>query len=315
MSQTENYTQFTNPEDKFEQDAQTALGQLRNDIQDISTIASKGQLSSLQQVGETNIGSRRRQNEDYFGIESHYIQQETPEGTRSYLRGLYIVCDGMGGHSAGGVASAMAVEVLQQYFQTHWQKELPDEKTIRQGILLANEKIHEINRGKSRSGAGRMGTTLVMVMVQNAQMVVAHVGDSRAYRLNRNGKLQQLTQDHQVAQREINKGVPPQQAYQLPHAHKLTQALGPCNNSQLRPEIQYFNIKEDALLVLCSDGLSDGNLLEKYGASYLLPLFESQAHLKKGLSELIHFANQTHGHDNITAVLVKLLVKSNWENG
>ena len=78
-----------------------------------------------------------------------------------------------------------------------------------------------------RSGSGRMGTTLVMAVVVNHQVVVAHVGDSRLYRLTRQKGLQQITVDHEVGQREIQRGIDPDIAYSRPDAYQLTQALGP----------------------------------------------------------------------------------------
>lgn len=309
MSEKEDYTQPPNDEQQFEHEAESALGDLMEDYEEVPTMAFAMQLYSLDHGGATDIGRRRRHNEDYFGIESHLSKKETPQGETIHARGLYIVCDGMGGHSAGEVASAMAVEILQQYFDQHWQEELPDEETIREGILLANEKLHEVNKEKARSGAGRMGTTLVMALVQDTQVAIAHVGDSRAYQINRYGDILQLTVDHEVGQREIAKGVPPEEAYSLSNAYQLTQALGPRNNSKVKPDIQYLEVQEDTLLLLCSDGLSDGDFVEEYGKTSLSPLLKSKANLEKGLLELISAANEKNGHDNITGVVVKLKMR------
>lgn len=309
MSNKEDNTPTINSEDNFEKEAESALGEVMGDSEDIPTMAFALELSNLAQAGTTEVGRRRRHNEDYFGIESRVFRKETPQGTTIQGRGLYIVCDGMGGHSAGEVASTMAVEILQQYFETHWQDELPNEETIREGILLANEKIHEINQEKARAGYGRMGTTLVMALVQDTQVAIAHVGDSRAYQVNCYGDIWQLTVDHEVGQREIAKGLSAEEAYRLPNAYQLTQALGPRPNRQVNPEIQYLDIQEDSLLVLCSDGLSDGNLLEDYGETYLTPLLSPNANLEKDLLGLIDFANQQQGHDNLTAVVVQLKLR------
>jgi protein phosphatase len=314
MSNKEHNTQAINSEDNFEKEAESALGEVMGDSEDVPTMAFAMELSSLNQAGGTEIGRRRRHNEDYFGIESQIFKKETPQGSTIKGQGLYIVCDGMGGHSAGEVASTMAVEILQQYFQTHWQEEMPDEETIRQGILLANEKIHEVNQEKARAGSGRMGTTLVMALVQDTQVAIAHVGDSRAYQVNCYGDILQLTVDHEVGQREIAKGLSPEEAYRLSNAYQLTQALGPRPNRYVNPDIQYLDIQEDNLLLLCSDGLSDGNLLEDYGESYLTPLLNSNANLEKGLLELIDFANQQHGHDNLTGVAVQLKLRPDTGN-
>lgn len=310
MSEHEEYTQPTDDqEDAWEKEAESALGDLMSHAEEVPTMAFAMQLYTLDQARGTDIGRRRRHNEDYFGIQSRLYREETPQGATQQGRGLYIVCDGMGGHSAGEVASAMAVEILQQYFERPWQDELPDEETIKEGILLANQKIHEVNQEKSRAGAGRMGTTLVMALVQDTEVAIAHVGDSRAYQVTRQGEIIQLTIDHEVGQREIKKGLSPQEAYQLKNAYQLTQALGPRDNTMVNPEVQYLEIHEDTLLLLCSDGLSDGSLVEDYGENYLAPLLKSKANLEKGLLDFIDFANQQHGHDNITGVVVQMKLR------
>jgi len=308
MSQTEDQNQPIANEDSFEQDAESALGDVMTDAEEVPTMAFAMQLDSIEHAGGTDIG-RRRHNEDYFGMQTRIDQSESPQGKTLQVRGLYIVCDGMGGHSAGEIASTMAVEVLQRYFESHWTDELPDEETIREGILLANEKIHAVNQEKSRSGAGRMGTTLVMALVQDTQVAIAHVGDSRAYQVNRYGDVLQLTVDHEVGQREIAKGVSPEEAYNLANAYQLTQALGPRNNSKVNPDIQFLEIAEDTLLVLCSDGLSDGDFLEEHGESHLMQLLQAKDHLEQGLLEFIDFASEKQGHDNITAVAIQFKLR------
>ncbi len=266
-------------------------------------------LEKIDHASCSDVGCQRDHNEDFFGITTTVITEEKSNSKTLTMRNLYLVCDGMGGHAAGEVASAMAVETLQNYFQTHWGNELPDEATIRDGILLANTTLCEINSNNSRSGSGRMGTTLVMALIQNKQIAIAHVGDSRIYRFTRKQGLEQLTLDHEVGQREINRGVEPEIAYGRPDAHQLTQALGPRASKHLRPSINFGEIEEDCLLLLCSDGLSDNQLLEKHGESYLKPLISSDADLESGLSELIDFANEYNGHDNITAVLIRVKLK------
>ncbi|NES72785.1 MAG: serine/threonine phosphatase, partial [Okeania sp. SIO2D1] len=212
----------------------------------------------------------------------------------------------------GEVASAMAVETLQRYFQTHWrEEELPDKETIREGILEANQAIYDVNQKNARSGSGRMGTTLVMALVQDTNVIVANVGDSRIYGYTRKRGLEQLTIDHEVGQREIQRGVEPAIAYARPDAYQLTQALGPRNNNFVNPDIQYLEINEDTMLILCTDGLSDGGLLETHSQTYLHPLISSKANLEQGLTKLIEFANRQNGHDNITAILVRLKVRPN----
>ncbi|HHP7230528.1 MAG TPA: serine/threonine phosphatase [Xenococcaceae cyanobacterium] len=267
------------------------------------------ELDQIDHASGTDIGKQRDHNEDFFGIDTIVTSQENSNHKKFLARNLYLVCDGMGGHAAGEVASAMAVETIQNYFQTHWQEAFPDEAAIKESILLANQTLCEINSSNSRSGSGRMGTTLVMALIQDTKLAIAHVGDSRIYRLTRQRGLEQLTVDHEVGQREINRGVEPEIAYGRPDAYQLTQALGPRENKHIRPSIDFFELQEDCLLLLCSDGLSDHQLLEKHGESYLKPLISSGADLKSGLSQLIDFANQHNGHDNITAILIRIKLK------
>ena len=281
---------------------------------DLPTVVLPMQLLSCTDAGYTDIGRQRQHNEDYFGIQTTVKKQESALGKNVQGRGLYIVCDGMGGHAAGEVASAMAVENLQRYFQLHWKDELPSKETIREGILAANQAIYDVNQQNARSGSGRMGTTLVMALVQDTNIMVAHVGDSRVYGYTRKRGLEQLTVDHEVGQREIQRGVEPAVAYARADAYQLTQALGPRNNNFINPDIHSMEVNEDTMLVLCSDGLSDGNLLETNSQTYLHPLMSSSANLEQGLHKLIEFGNRQNGHDNITAILVRLKVRPNQQS-
>jgi protein phosphatase len=257
----------------------------------------------------TNIGVQRNHNEDFFGMKTTIEKIENNTEKNLSVRGLYIVCDGMGGHAAGEVASAMAVENLQKYFQTHWQSELPTHEIIKSGVLLANKVLYQTNIENSRSGSGRMGTTLVMALLQDTQLAIAHVGDSRIYRLSRKQGLQQLTLDHEVGQREINRGVEPDIAYGRPDAYQLTQALGPRENNGVRPEIKFLEITEDCLILLCSDGMSDNGFIEENWSQHLEPLISSQANLQDGLFKFVDLANEHNGHDNITAILLRIKLK------
>jgi protein phosphatase len=215
----------------------------------------------------------------------------------------------MGGHAGGEVASNLAVKTLQQYFQTNWQHDLlPTEDAIREAVLLANQAIYDMNEQDARSGVGRMGTTLVMVLLQSTHVAVAHVGDSRLYRLSHKQGLEQVTVDHEVGQREILRGIEPEIAYGRPDAYQLTQALGPRDKNFINPDVQFLELHEDTLLLLASDGLSDNDLIEQHWQTHLEPLLSSEASLKRGVSDLIDLANQYNGHDNITAVAIRVRV-------
>jgi protein phosphatase len=276
---------------------------------DLPTAVLPMELLSLDEVGCTDRGRQRHHNEDYFGITTQVYKQQSNHQTTIEACGLYIVCDGMGGHAAGEVASKMAVESLQSFFAKHWTEGFPSQQTLLQGILLANQSLYDVNQKNSSSGSGRMGTTLVMVLVKDTQVAIAHVGDSRVYRLSRKGGLEQLTVDHEVGQKAIQNGIDPEIAYARPDAYQLTQALGPHDNNYVQPDIRFLNLHEDTLFLLCSDGLSDNDLVEDHWQTYLSPLLSSSQNLGIGLHKLMEFANRYNGHDNITAVLLRVKVR------
>jgi protein phosphatase len=278
---------------------------------DMPTVVLPMQLNSLDNAGLTDVGRQRDHNEDYFGIETRVNKVEFPKAQAIAARGLYILCDGMGGHASGEVASELAVSTLQKYFNSYWNfNHLPGIDIIREGVRQANKAIYDLNQKDARSGVGRMGTTLVMLLVQDTHVAVAHVGDSRLYCLTRRG-LEQITIDHEVGQREIMRGVEPSIAYGRPDAYQLTQALGPRDENLIDPDVRFFQINEDSLFILASDGLTDNNLLETNWQTHLKPLLSSNANLERGARELIDLANKCNGHDNITAVLVRAKVRPN----
>ncbi|HEY9706055.1 MAG TPA: serine/threonine phosphatase [Allocoleopsis sp.] len=277
------------------------------------TVILPMQLMSLDDAGITDIGRMRNHNEDYFAIETEHKKRENATGRILEAKGLYVICDGMGGHAGGEVASVMAVETIRRYFQEHWHDDLPREDIIRDGVLLANQKIYEVNQQSLRSGSGRMGTTLIMALIQGTKVAIASVGDSRIYRFTRKYGLEQLTTDHEVGQREIQRGVDAAIAYARPDAYQLTQALGPRDENFVNPDIKFLEMNEETLLLLCSDGLSDNDLVEEYYQNYLVPLLSSRANLEQGLQQLIDLANQRNGHDNITAIVIRAKVRPNMD--
>ena len=281
-------------------------------ISELPTMTLPMKLYRLDEAGRTHVGRQRLQNEDSFYTETDLRRIDNPSGPILKAKGLYILCDGMGGNADGEVASALAVDTLRNYFETHWQSDLPDEATIKTGILQANQVIFEKNETEGRTGNRRMGTTLVMVLLADNHIVVAHVGDSRLYCFTRQG-LKQATIDHEVGQREINRGVEPAIAYARPDAYQLTQALGPRKGDEILPSVNSFYIGQDTLLLLCSDGLSDNDLVENCTKTHVAPLLRSRADLSEGVADLIDLANEHNGHDNITAVVIRIKVRPNLE--
>lgn len=266
-------------------------------------------LVSWEYAAYTDTGRQRNHNEDYFAIDSKVHKQELPEGAILTKTGLYILCDGMGGHAGGEVASKLAVNTIRKYFQETWTSgELPNQESIKEAVYLANQAIYDLNQQQARSGMGRMGTTLVMLLLQDHQAAIAHVGDSRIYCLTHREGLVQLTIDHEVAQREISRGVEPTIAYGRADAYQLTQALGPRDQDYLHPDVSFLDIHEDMLLLLVSDGLSDNECLENHWQTHLQPLLSYDSDLEMGIQDLIELGNEYNGHDNITAILVRVIV-------
>lgn len=293
------------------------------DSDDLPTVVLPMQLFNLEDAGRTDIGRQRDHNEDYFGIETQTAKLESPSGKTVHARNLYILCDGMGGHAGGEVASALAVDTLRRYFKEKWQStpfsdgtanKLPGPEVLIDAVQLANKAIYDVNQQNARSGSGRMGTTLVVVLIQDTEAAVAHVGDSRLYRYTRKRGLEQITIDHEVGQREIQRGVDPDIAYARPDAYQLTQALGPRDEHFIKPDIQYVELNEDTLLLLCSDGLTDNDLLETHWRTHVEPLLSSQANLEQGVTQLVELANQYNGHDNITAIAIRAKVRPNLDH-
>ncbi|MCU0552577.1 MAG: serine/threonine phosphatase, partial [Leptolyngbya sp. Prado105] len=230
-----------------------ATVEAESDGDDMPTIVLPMQLFSLDDAGRTDIGRQRTHNEDCFGIDTQLDKVQSPTGRVVQARGLYVLCDGMGGHASGEVASQMALDSLRTFFRQYWQQidqgkapaKLPPADVIRDAIQQANKAIYTVNQEGLKSGSGRMGTTLVMLLVHDTEAAIAHVGDSRMYRYTRKIGLQQVTLDHEVGQREILRGVEPEIAYGRPDAYQLTQALGPRDEYFVNPDVQFFEINED----------------------------------------------------------------------
>lgn len=268
------------------------------------------QLFALETAGQTDIGQQRNHNEDTYSIWMQLEVAENPQDRSSFsAKGLYVLCDGMGGHEGGEIASMLAVKTIEEYFKSHWLDELPSTASIREALERANQAIYELNQQENRRGSRRMGTTLVMVLVRDTRVAIAHVGDSRCYSFRAKTGLQQLTADHAVAPRAILQGVDPAIAYSWVNAYQLTQALGPRDSEALEADVQFLELEEDTLLILGSDGLTDDDLLELHCREYLQPLLNPQSNLREGVEKLITLANQENGHDNITAILVRAIVQ------
>ncbi|TYQ27870.1 hypothetical protein PseudUWO311_07590 [Pseudanabaena sp. UWO311] len=280
-------------------------------------VSSPVQLKDISYAGKTDVGIQRDRNEDDFVaiFQTRSINGKSQISDRSY-RGLFVLCDGMGGHDGGEVASAIAVNSITDQFRPFWIDTLPGEKKLNEIICKANQAIFTKNENEKRKSLGRMGTTLVVLGIHDLEVVIAHVGDSRIYKvtnipnleseskLEAEPKLEQITRDHEVLNQLIDLGIEPEIAQSRPDAHQLTQALGPNPSDRLEPSIEFFTLTEPTLFLLCSDGLCDNDAIDDNWRSHLLPILNKEVDLQTGLDRLIELGNIVNGHDNLTAVLV-----------
>jgi serine/threonine protein phosphatase PrpC len=262
---------------------------------------------------DTNQGPSRRRNEDAC----YPNESSTLITSASGLSSLAIVCDGIGGHEGGNVASNMAIDAVKKHIEQQQKSltNLSDPRTITTTLEnaagAANEAISAKNDSQQKQGRQRMGTTLVMSYTHAHELYITHVGDSRAYWINRSG-CRQVTIDDDVASRHVCFGyILYRDALQQPSSGSLVQALGMGPSAHLHPSVGRFIIDEDSLFLLCSDGLSDNDRVEQYWQSKILPVLNGELSLTQGVNHLIDLANYHNGHDNVTVALVHCRVSPN----
>jgi protein phosphatase len=265
----------------------------------------QSQISKIQIAAKSDTGPSRQRNEDACYPHSGNTITKPPQSTA-----LAIVCDGIGGHEGGNVASNLAIETIQQQVQ-HLSNVTLDHihpatllEDLEQAAAVANDKISQINDNEHRQGRQRMGTTLVMALPIAHEMYIAHVGDSRAYWITRHG-CYQVTLDDDVASREVRLGYTTyREAVQQGASGSLVQALGMSASSSLHPTTQRFILDEDCVFLLCSDGLSDFDRVEQYWDTEILPILNQQLDVLSVTENLIEIANNQNGHDNVTIALM-----------
>jgi protein phosphatase len=282
----------------------------------------------LRIAGATDPGPKQSRNED-----ACYPSGVAPE---SPMPRVAIVCDGVGGHEAGEVASQLVVRSLQLQLQgLISETDSPDglappqviAQQIEAAIRVVNDLVSRQNDQQSRSDRQRMGTTLVLaVLVPQRlrteqgwlavnELYIAHVGDSRAYWITPD-YCHLLTVDHDIAAREVLAG---RQFYnaarQRPDAGALTQAVGTREAAYLQPQVQRFVLDEEGVLLLCSDGLSDFSQIDTAWANYIGLITKDIITLESAVASWIELANQKNGHDNVAVVLMqcKLLRAQGYE--
>jgi serine/threonine protein phosphatase PrpC len=220
---------------------------------------------------------------------------------------LVIVCDGIGGHEGGEVASELAIATLQAQAENLFASNL-DAATLVDGLeratFAANDAISQRNDTEQRHERQRMGTTLVMALGHAHELYITHVGDSRAYRITRTG-CYQVTLDDDVASREVRLGYALyRDALQQPASGSLVQALGMGGSNFLHPTVQRFILDEDCVFLLCSDGLSDHDRIDEIWDTEIAPILDRTADLAAVSRRLVEIANTRNGHDNVTIGLV-----------
>jgi len=234
----------------------------------------------------TDVGRMRKNNED------------------SYLSSQPVaaVADGMGGHSAGEVASAIAIEELTALRDRGpWENETAATDDLKQAILRANRRIREMAAGDRRLNG--MGTTLVALLEDGDMVHVANIGDSRGYLL-RQGELSQVTVDHSLVQELVDDGrLSPEDAERHPQRSVITRALG--IDHEVEFDLFTYKLQVGDRLLLCSDGLSD--VVEPAKIRKVLLRVPSA---RRAARQLVTVANEQGGPDNITVIVVDAVDES-----
>jgi protein phosphatase len=227
----------------------------------------------------TDIGLHRKRNEDYYFIDES--------------RGIFIVCDGMGGHKGGDVASRLAVETIHNNLKFSTSDEIIP--ALDHAVKIANSAIYE--KGRSDEALFEMGTTLTAAVIYDDKITIAHVGDSSLY-MYQAGVLKKITRDHTLAEQLLNDGLLKQEARESNvYNHVLTRAVGIESNL----EVDFFQetITSGDWVLMCTDGLTD-----------LVANEEICEHLKTAhdpeitVRALLDLALSKGGYDNITIVLL-----------
>jgi PPM family protein phosphatase len=237
---------------------------------------------SLIAVGRTDTGRRRPHNEDAIRVHAD--------------EGLLVLADGMGGYSAGEVASRIAVDTVTRMVRNAPDMERAD-RVLRKAVLKANQAILEAAR--ERPGQEGMGTTVVVCLLRRRRLTVAHVGDSRLYRFRR-GQLEQLTVDHSLNQELLERGYyTKMEARRAGNRNVITRALGV--GSEVEVALREEPVADGDVFLLCSDGLTD--MIDDHSIRFALD--KCGGRLEEAAERLIERANAQGGRDNISVILAR----------
>jgi protein phosphatase len=251
--------------------------------------------SILEIVKLTDPGIVRSHNEDSVGADAEAV--------------FAILADGMGGYNAGEVASGMAVAMLSDNLKAALQAGRRDM------AQLAGDEVQKTNAAifqaaQSQPQYNGMGTTLVLALFHDNRATVAHIGDSRLYRL-RGEQFEQITRDHSLLQEQIDSGLITREDARHSHNKNLvTRAVGV--DAAVEVEVHEYEVLPGDLFLLCSDGLND--MVGDEDIQLTLGLMG--ANLELAAQQLIQMANDNGGRDNVSVVLVRVLgdfaEKRNW---
>lgn len=240
----------------------------------------------MQVFGKTDIGQRRETNQDVF-----CVKQLNDNAC------FAIVCDGMGGQSAGHIASDMTCEILTRHLLAHDIASADNEEARRlliAGVSEANMTVYKASN--IEPGYRGMGTTIVAVVLLGTQAHIVHIGDSRVYLL-RDGQLHQITRDHSLVQELLEQGkISKEDVNTHPNKNMITRAVG----VNLLVDIDYLELamQQGNKLLLCSDGLT--NMISDHVIEKTLIKHTPQQACEK----LVELANKAGGADNITVAVI-----------
>lgn len=239
----------------------------------------------------TNVGTVREVNEDALFVSSH---NEYP---------MFIVADGMGGHNAGEIASGIVVQVAKKFENDFVQKKLQFKEIeipryINDLFQEANIRIYN-DAIKEKRYAG-MGTTTSLLIVNEQEYYIGHVGDSRIYIIDEHFSIEQLTKDHSVVAEMVRKGkITDEEAFNHPQKNLITRALGV--EEKINVDILNDMVNQAKYFLLCSDGLT--NLVREHE---IVDLVRKSQNVQDACEQMVHEANAKGGQDNITVILVQV---------
>ena len=223
--------------------------------------------------------------------------------------GLYVLADGMGGYNAGEVASGMATSLIADGLAAAWIPSEVERLSREEAMALADRLIREqiarantaiFTPSQNNPECAGMGTTLVVCLFYDNFLTVAHIGDSRLYRL-RGEAMEQVTRDHSLLQEQLDSGlITPEEAKSSQNKNLVTKALG--IDPAVEPELHAYETQPDDVYLLCSDGLND--MVDDEEIRLTMVTLRQNPSLT--VQQLVQAANDNGGRDNISAMLIRV---------